>query len=391
MSATARLYRRSQDWQLDEDGHESVVDVWEVLTTSETDTLTTVLAASGLPAKGSSHVEKTTAICTTQEAQQDQEVLTRWLVSLRFTTNIQTREDAVYNAQRIKGGMKSGSKDVPAFYDARGYPLVNTAGDLYEGLAKKKRLRVVNCTYNFITIPNWFFELADTLNNAAVTIHGATYDIGTCKLTDIDMPDEPSRDPGGQLYWPVTYNITIDPDGWYVILPNKGPHELVYQTRASSAAVWQDATFALYSSKTPTTDRQVLKRRIQSSEQQDLAADIWLDANGQAQKVITLLPTQLGTGGMTAGSTTLTLASGAFDTTGLHKGALIRVAGVGKKTRWLEARIDTVTSSTVATLSAPARTNGSGKAVWVSGAIVNYFILDDLADWTSVPLPNNQP
>ena len=63
MSATATLYRRGQ-WQIDEDGSESCVDSWRILTTSETDTLTTVLAASGLPLKGASHAEKTNAIVT---------------------------------------------------------------------------------------------------------------------------------------------------------------------------------------------------------------------------------------------------------------------------------------------------------------------------------------
>ncbi len=41
MAATARLYRRGK-WQQSEDGSETVVDVHEVWTDSETDTITTV-------------------------------------------------------------------------------------------------------------------------------------------------------------------------------------------------------------------------------------------------------------------------------------------------------------------------------------------------------------
>jgi hypothetical protein len=33
----------------------------------------------------------------------------------------------------------------------------------------------------------------------------------------------------------------------------------------------------------------------------------------------------------------------------------------------------------------------SPKAIWLSGVIVNQFVLEDSADWSSLPLPNNQP
>ena len=57
MAATAKLYRRGQ-WQQDEDGTETVVDVWEITTTTETDTITTVVTATGIPAKGASTPRK---------------------------------------------------------------------------------------------------------------------------------------------------------------------------------------------------------------------------------------------------------------------------------------------------------------------------------------------
>lgn len=59
---------------------------------------------------------------------------------------------------------------------------------------------------------------------------------------------------------------------------------------------------------------------------------------------------------------------------------------------WLTTKITSLSSTTVATLQRPAFTTISpAKQVWVSGAIINEFILDDLADWSSVPLPNNHP
>jgi len=388
MSATARLYRRGQ-WSQAEDGSETVVDVWEILSTSETDSITTILSASGLPAKGASHPEKTAAIVVERDCDHHDEVLNVWYMNVRYSTKITTREDQPWNLQRVKGGMRSGSIEVPAFFDSRGYPLVNTAGDLYEGLFRKVRTRVVNVTANFNAVPQFLFELSDTVNAAAVTIHGVSYPAGSCLLTDVDMPDEPTRDEAG-LYLPVSYKVEINPMGWWILLPNKGMSEIVYQVRADSTKVWTDATKATYDSKTPTTDRQIIKRRIQTTEQQDIPGDIWLDANGQAQRIVTLSSTQLGTGGISAGSTTLTLASGSFSATN-HPGALVRIKGAGVKGSWLTTRIASVASSSTATLADKAFTTVSGAQVWVSGAIVNSFLLVDEGDWSAVPLPNNQP
>ena len=390
MAATARLYRRGK-WQQSEDGSETVVDVWEVWTDSETDTITTVVTASGIPAKGASHPERSSAIVVERSADHDDEVLRRWLVEVRYSTAITTREDADYNLQRVKGGMRSSAIEVPAFYDARGYPLVNSAGDVYEGLTRKVRTRTVNVTYNATTFPDWLFELSDTINAAAVTIHGRTYPAGTCALRDVELPDEPERDKSGNVYWPVSYTIEINPLGFFVLLPNKGPNELIYQTRASSTAAWADTTKATYDGKTPTTDRRIIKRPIQTEEQMSTGGEIWLDANGQAQKVVTLQASQFGTGTMTAGSASLSLATGSL-AAATHTGALVRVFGAGPKGKPLEARIDTVVNSTTATLSRNALTTVStAKPVWLSGVIVNQFFLEDSADWSSLPLPNNQP
>lgn len=390
MGATARLYRRGK-WQQSEDGSETVVDVWEVWTDSETDTITTVVTATGIPAKKAPHPERASAIVAERSADHDDEVLRRWLVEVRYSTAITTREDADYNLQRVKGGMRSSAIEVPAFYDARGYPLVNSAGDVYEGLTRRVRTRTVNVTYNATTFPDWLFELSDTINAAAVTIHGRTYPAGTCALRDVELPDEPERDKSGNVYWPVSYTIEINPLGFFVLLPNKGPNELVYQTRASSTAAWADTTKATYDGKTPTTDRRIIKRPIQTEEQMSTGGEIWLDANGQAQKVVTLQTSQFGTGTMTAGSASLSLATGSL-AAATHTGALVRVFGAGPKGKPLEARIDTVVNSTTATLSRNALTTVStARPVWLSGVIVNQFFLEDSADWSSLPLPNNQP
>lgn len=386
--ATAKLCERGQ-WKQAEDGSETVVDVYQIIASSETESITSILAASGLPAKGSSHAEKTSAILVDQDLNQDDSVRTVWHLNCRYSTAIETREDQAYGSQRTKGGMRSSSVEVPAFFDTYGYPLVNTAGDSYEGLGRKVRTRTVNVTHNATSIPNYIFNLSDTLNAAAVTILGTSYPAKTCKLTDVNCPDEPVRDNAGDLYYPVTYNIEINPIGWHILLPNKGPNQLIYQTRTGASAAWSDDTKANYDSKLPTTDRRIVKRPIESEEQQNLGGEIWLDENGQATTVTTLTATSIGTANMTAGSGAITMVTGTLPE---KVGSLIRVEGAGLKGRFLESNLLSIASGGGSGyLSRDALEDVSGGDVYVSGVIVNEFLLEDVADWSSLPLPNNQP
>jgi hypothetical protein len=386
--ATARLYRRGQ-WQQAEDGSETVVDVYEIIASSETESITSILSASGLPAKGSSHAEKTSAILVDRDLNQDDSVLTVWHLNCRYSTAIQTREDQAYGSQRTKGGVRSSSIEVPAFFDARGYPLVNTAGDLYEGLGRKVRTRTFNVTHNATSIPDYILNLSDTINAAAVTILGTSYPALTCKLTDVNCPDEPVRDNAGDLYYPVTYSIEMNPIGWHILLPNRGPNQLIYQTRTSGSAPWSDVTKAAYDAQGDSNLKRVTKRPIESEEQQNLGGEIWLDKNGQAQTVTTLTSTSVGTGTISAGGTSITMDTGSLPEA---PGALIRIAGAGLKGRYHETNLVTVASGGGSgTISRAALEAASAQAVYVSGVIVNEFLLEDVADWSSLPLPNNQP
>jgi len=387
MSATSKLRTRGQ-YQLAEDGSTSVVDVYEVTATSESEAIATVVAATSLT-QGDAHAEITGALLRELSATPDETLHNVWTVEARYSSRQETRENAAYASQRTKGGMRSSSVEVPAFFDTYGYPLVNTAGDAYEGLGRKVRTRTVNVTHNATSIPNYIFNLSDTLNAAAVTILGTSYPAKTCKLTDVNCPDEPVSDKDGDLYYPVTYNIEINPIGWHILLPNKGPNQLIYQTRASSTADSSDDTKANYDSKSPTSDRRIVKRPIESEEQQNLGGEIWLDENGQAVTVTTLTATSIGTANMTAGSGAITMVTGALPE---KVGSLIRVEGAGLKGRFLESNLLSIASGGGSGyLSRDALETVSGADVYVSGVIVNEFLLEDVADWSSLPLPNNQP
>ena len=385
------------DWDEDQDGNEQAVIEYEVFVDSYSTSISTILAHSDCPARRSAHPENANALCISRSLKRVDGFDDLLTLSCTFSTKPISQEDNEDPLNRlVKGGMRSASKDIPAYYDALGYPLVNDAGDLFEGIAKKQRLRQINVTANYSSIPNYLFDLAETINDSAVTIHGKTYPPGTCYLSNVQMPDEPTQSKDGVKYWPITYDVEVNPSGYYVILPNKGFNEIVYQTRTVKAAgppttynPWVDVSKADYDAESDASKKQIIKRRIQTTEGQDTADTIWLDHNGKAVRVISLTTSALSGGAMTAGSTTLTVSSGLVEDT--HNGCLVIVPGAGPFGRKLEATITAVASSTSCTLSTTAKTSVSGKSVYIPGARFKYFVLEDLADWSSVPLPDNEP
>jgi hypothetical protein len=387
---------RRYEWQEDADGNETAVIEYEILVDSYTTSISTILAHADVPDRRSAHPENANAVCVSRSLKNVSDFDDLLMLTATFSTKPRSQQDNEDPlSMRIKGGMRSASQEVPAFYDAFGNPLVNDAGDLYEGLTKKQRLRQINVTTNYAAIPNYLFDLAETINAAAVTIHGKTYPAGTCYLSNVQMPDEPIKSKDGVEYWPITYDVEVNPSGYYIILPNKGFHELIYQTRSTSTLPqpdsdpWVDATKAAYDAEGTAAKKQVIKRRIQTSEQQDTAESMWLDYNGQATRVISLNTSPFSGGAMTAGSATLTVSSGLTEAT--HKGCLVIIPGAGPFGRKLEATITAVASGTSCTLSRNASTTVSGKSVYIPGARFKTFVLEDLADWSSVPLPNNEP
>jgi hypothetical protein len=92
---------------------------------------------------------------------------------------------------------------------------------------------------------------------------------------------------------------------------------------------------------------------------------------------------------MTAGSGAITMVSGTLPET---VGALVRVEGAGLKGAVLASNILSVASGGGSGyLSQDAMETVTGATVHASGVIVNEFLLEDAADWSSLPLPNNQP
>jgi hypothetical protein len=253
---------RRYDWQEDAEGNETAVIEYEIFVDDYTTTISTILAHASVPDRRSAHPENANALCVSRSLKGTSDFDDLMLLTATFSTKPISQQDNNDPLNMlVKGGMRSAWKEVPAYYDAFGYPLVNGAGDLYEGLVKKQRLRQINVTANYAAIPNYLFDLAETLNNAAVSIHGKSYPAGTCLLTNVNMPDEPTTSKDGVKYWPITYDVEVNPAGYFIILPDKGMHELVYQTRASTSAPdnkFADVSKATYDAEGTANLKQIM-------------------------------------------------------------------------------------------------------------------------------------
>lgn len=315
-------------------------------------------------------------------------------VTATFDNQRQTKEDSDdATTALIRGSQRAFTVQRPVFFDAFGMPLVNRAGDFYEGLTKRVTLRQFNVTANFasLTAANFLFKFAGTLNASEVTILGETFPGLTCSLGEVSHPDEPMQDNNGVEYWPITYDVSVDPDGHFLILPNRGANELIYQTRSSSSDDWEPArrefsNVAAYDSESDEDLRRIVKARITTESGQDVGSNIWLDERGQSEKVKSFNTTTI-SGAIAKDSADFFTAQAEAE----FIGRLVQIPFAGGWGRTLTTRVESVSQGVSLTLADEAKVAVDPASLRYSGAIVNYAVLDEVADWSAIPLPNNQP
>lgn len=364
---------------------------FEFLSDDDTTTISDLIAYAGFPARGDSHPDHPAALLRDFEPELVDGFHNLHILTCNYDSKQQFDENDNSTSALIKAGFRAQDRQVPAVFDAFGRPNVNTARDIIPGLVRVVNEYVAPVTVKLSTVPLYVFTLNNTLNAAAITFRGINFPPGTLMLKNMNMADSPEQATDGTWYWVVTYDLIHNPDGFYEIHPNKGKHELVYQVRSGGSADWEDSDPATYDSKSPISDRRIVKRRIRGDDDQAAADDVWLDARGRAVKVPTISTSILGTGTTTVDSKTLTLNTGSFQTDGSQDGASIAIVGAGPHGRTLHTLIDTVGSSSSATLIDAARTAVSASDVYLPGVIGLRIQNQPLADWTAVATPNNDP
>ena len=367
---------------------------FDIRSTDYLTTLTAIRAHITCPVKGSAHPDQVGCLLRSFDVERADGFHDLHQLTANYDTKSSEdsdEEDPTFAL--VKAGFRAQDKIVPSFFDAFARPNVNTAGDLIEGLTKFANEYVISVTVNRTYVPLWLFELNNTLNAGAVYFRGITFPAGTLLLKNITVPDAPEEGPDGTKFWALTYELIHAPDGHYELHPNRGKHELIYQARTASDKAWQDVTYTFYDAHTPTSDRQIIKRRIKTDDEKPVAADIWLDGLGRAVTVPTIATTSPAqTATMAAYSHDITMSGGVF-TAGDEgsAGAAIAIQGAGPHGRWLQTRVDSVASTTSAALEDSAKVAVSGATVYFPGVTCIRVVNQPLADWSAVLLPDNDP
>lgn len=370
---------------------------FEFVSDDDNTTLTDILAFAGFPSRGDAHPHHSAALLRTFEPEFIQDDMQNvHILTCRYDSATQFDPDETTPDALIKAGFIAQDRPVPAIFDAYGRPNVNTAGDLIPGLVTLANEFVIPVTAPFATIPTYLLTLNNTLNNSHITFRGITFEAGTLMLKDVEIPDEPDTDPEDATgFWMVTYKIVHNPDGFYELHANRGKHELVYQVRVDTDSDWETTTPADYDLETDATLKQVVKHRIRTDDDQSAGEDVWLDSRGQAQLNPQFSTVQLGLGTMTLRSFNLSLKASpspeVFPTDDSIIGATVAIVGAGTHGRILLTVIESVTDSKTAVLADLCGTAVTDAVVYLPGVIALRIVNQPLADWSSLPLPNNDP
>lgn len=287
----------------------------------------------------------------------------------------------------VTGRRRCQDVEIPAWQDAIGKPLVNTAGKLYQGQTITASTVVVSVRALFDHYPTELEAFNNTVNAAPVNIHGVAYPSRTCWMKNLDMDDQPKEEASVEFY-EATYDIVIDPRGYWSLLPNAGAVYLEYQTRATTSAAWVPVSFATYDAEADEDLRQIVEKRNLDDTGHDAGQDTWLDRHGQKLRPV-FSDTPLGEGAMTAGSNVLTVTGASF--TDAHIGASVTFAEQGPFKKPITALITAVTGATTVTLNVTCGTTFSEVDVYLSGALFNVFLKQPHVSWSALPLPPAPP
>lgn len=146
-------------------------------------------------------------------------------VEAEYTTDIQNPKNDPNPLKRPAVIDISGfTREVPTVLDGQGLPILNTAGDL-EVVTTEKPFLNFRVRKNVGRVPDWFFQLAGTVNRYKIEIEKREYAARTMKLL---APSRPAKVlENGMEFYEIEFNLEYDFDTWDLIEPARGFHELI--------------------------------------------------------------------------------------------------------------------------------------------------------------------
>lgn len=313
---------------------------------------------------------------------------TSWFITVEWSTaRPETNREADPVLRPVTGPRRSMDVQVPTFFDSRGFPIVNSAGSLIPGVTSTANVTVVDVEALFDVYPIGLEALNNTVNAAAVQIHGVWYPGRNCWMKNLRLDDIPEEENGIEFYR-ANYEVHIDPRGFWELRPNTGLTYLEYQKRTDADSPWKKCTYSEYDGVGDDTLKRIQEKRAKGEDGMLLSDPIWLDRYGQPTRP-TFPSAPIGNASGTAGSTTVTVAGASF--TQADVGMVLTLVPPTPKAQPVQLIVEAVNSGTSVNVHIAATADYSGIPCTVSGALFRLLTPQPSADWSNLPLPPAPP
>jgi len=310
-----------------------------------------------------------------------------WFVTIEWSTaRVDTKRDADPLLRPVTGERRCMDVQLPTFFDSRGFPIVNTAGSLIPGVMSTANVTVVDVEALFGVYPIGLEALNNTVNASAVQIHGVWYPGRHCQMKNLRLSDTPEEEYGIEFYR-ATYEVHIDPRGYWELRPNTGLTYLEYQKRTDEDSPFKKCTYTEYD-EAAADNRRVMEKRAKGEDGMLLSDPIWLDRYGQPTRP-TFPSAPIGNASGSAGSKTITVAGAEFSEADV--GMVLTLVPPGPKAQPIQLIVAQYNSATSVDVHIAATSNFSGIPCTVSGALFLLVTPQPEADWTDLPLPPAPP
>lgn len=180
-------------------------------------------------------------------------------------------------------GASSAILEIPAYADAKGRPLATAAGELIQGVTKKRKIWKLTGRKNVSGIPAFMRDYAGSVSSDTVRVGAIPVPKNQLSLQQIDLGDvNRDRKVGNRVipYRTLDMEVWWNPYGWVLELLNAGYYELVdvevpvgTGTPITVGGVGTIVT-------APKTVKRTIRQRCQD-DGQDVTKHVMLNAKGQ--------------------------------------------------------------------------------------------------------------
>lgn len=149
-----------------------------------------------------------------------------WDIDLEYTSNPKRRdeeENPLNEPAEIEWDTTEESQIIER--DGEGNPLVNTAGDLLEGIEEIASHWVIKVKKNVAKVPRYILDYDMSVNDGSVRISGLTFPKETLWLRRLHISDKKTK--ADVDYYEFSFELHCKPGTWRRTFANRGYYEIV--------------------------------------------------------------------------------------------------------------------------------------------------------------------